>query len=83
MHYWKKKFQTLKMKIKLFIILLFCGGCSAPKPLKTESIRKQIVYFKDERTGLCFAAILSDDPWDQNAIKSFVTVPCTKIDSLK
>lgn len=68
--------------MKYLLLLLLLGGCSQ-KPIQSERLKQQIVYFRDERTGLCFAAVMSADPFDQNTIRSIITVPCTKVENIK
>lgn len=68
--------------MKYLILLLLLASCKTVRPTVTR-LQQQIVYFQDERTGLCFAAVMSADPYDQNQIKSIVTIPCDKIQDLK
>lgn len=68
-------------KLLIFTSFLLLYSCIKSKEIRTDQIRKQIVYFKDDRTGLCFAAIMSDDPYDQHLIRAFTVIPCNRIDS--
>lgn len=73
---------------KLFLIgLIALAGCnndyvhnSSNKISKEDSIYNMygpITYFKDTRTGLCFASILSRNSY--GGIVSITTVPCDSV----
>lgn len=61
----------------LAVVLQSCQFNSTPEP---DSIKENIVYFKDERSGLCFAAINSTNTQSLSNSSSITCVPC---DSLK
>lgn len=68
--------------MKYLILLLLIVSCKTVRPTVTR-LQQQIVYFTDDRTGLCFAAVLSADPYEQNQIRSIINIPCAKIQDLK
>lgn len=62
----------------IFITLLFVS-CQENNPSNTDEIKKNIIYFKDHKTGICFAAINSQTS-NSYQVTSITCVPC---DSLK
>lgn len=68
--------KKILIALVLGIILISCQGTSASN---NEKIVDRITYFKDPKTGLCFAAINSDT-YGFNKVTSITYVPC---DSLK
>lgn len=61
-------------------ILMFCGCSITIDKVDTDKFKKKISYFKDERTGLCFAAVAMKKGAftvtnNQNGV-SFTCVPC-------
>lgn len=72
------------MKAKLLLVMVACAvllaaGCQMNSRSDSNKIGKDITYFKDKRTGICFAAINSytKDMW---SITSITAVPCDKCD---
>lgn len=63
---------------KLILILLVLSGCN--KITSNEAASSRLTYFKDARTGLCFAQILSTtkDGWQ---VVSISTVPCKEVEN--
>lgn len=66
------------MKIKLIATLLcvmfFCGcDRNETNKLQANSINNDITYFKDQRTGICFACFM------QGYSGGIATVPCDSI----
>lgn len=66
------------MRYLLLLIILFtaCNEANPPKYIQgnSQALKKDIRYFQDLRTGLCFAERGYDD------VSSFTCIPC---DSLK
>lgn len=54
------------------LLLLILGSCE----LKERWNYKEIIYFKDTRTGLCFASVLT------NTAISITYVPCDSVKHL-
>lgn len=60
-------------------MILGLFSCQLNDKAQTKSIEDNLTYFKDEKTGLCFAAINSQT-YGFNTVTSITCVPC---DSLK
>ena len=67
-------------KTSIIIGVLFLFSCQLTWQTNVDSVKNDIVYFKDERTGLCFAAINSSSGSSGREVVSITCVPC---DSLK
>ena len=61
----------------LFVILT---SCQISSDINSAEVKENMIYFKDERTGLCFAAVGSTNSSSLSKDVSFTCVPC---DSLK
>jgi hypothetical protein len=72
----KLKFNVLSA----FPVLLLVVSCQVSSSIKTREIKKNIVYFKDERTNLCFAGINSTNI---NSLSETTSISCVPCDSLK
>lgn len=64
-------------------LLAICGCSVTVDKVNTDKFKNKISYFKDERTGLCFAALASKKgalPMfnNQNGF-SFTCVPCENV----
>lgn len=72
------------MKKSIFIIslALIFFGCQSTEQTDTSEISDNLSYFKDSRTGLCFAAINSNtkDGWE---VISITCVPCDSVPELR
>lgn len=68
------------MKILVILLCLAMTGCQLNGKPDVESIKDNLVYFKDEKTGLCFAAVNSMSSKSLSNSSSIACVPC---DSLK
>jgi hypothetical protein len=67
------------MKTVLILLLLAAtSGCQQNSIPNTTKLPDKIVYFKDERTGICFAAVNSSTE-KGSRITSFTTVDCEKV----
>jgi hypothetical protein len=68
---------------KLFVLLVFITitfvSCQMNGTSDNQDVKNSISYFKDERTGLCFASINSST-YTGYKVTSITCVPC---DSLK
>lgn len=73
--------------VKIFAILsLFFIGCSVqPSNIRNPSeFKKNIIYIKDEKTGLCFAIVVTRKAMstDQSGV-GMACVPCSqKVEAL-
>ena len=70
------------IKIRHFALVYFLlVSCQTNKKADTGKILKNLSYFKDKQTGLCFAAINSEvNATLPETVTSITCVPC---DSLK
>lgn len=66
--------------MKYFFILLafLLSSCQQTLPTDTGNISDQLTYFKDARTGLCFAAINSVN-YGGYSTTSITCVPCDSL----
>ncbi len=62
------------------LIILIIQGCQINEKPEVDSIKENLVYFKDSKTGLCFAAVNSTNTKSMSNSTSITCVPC---DSLK
>lgn len=72
---------------KLIIILAvvssaLLSSCQWTGKPNTHKLERNIEYFKDERTGLCYAAVNSVQA-DGLANTSFTCVPCDSLKNVK
>jgi hypothetical protein len=75
------KTQSRLLKTLVLTAALFLTSCqSNDKPDKIEP-SQTISYFKDQRTGICFAAINSYT-YGWSYVTSIATVPCDKVQDL-
>lgn len=56
-----------------------CLSVSSPSTHQQKEITSQISYDKDERTGLCFAVLISHNSYGQ--VASITNVPCEKVEN--
>jgi hypothetical protein len=68
------------MKIKFLLLTILFTGCQLSEKPDVDDIKENLVYFKDERTNLCFAAVNSRSSKSLSETSSIACVPC---DSLK
>jgi hypothetical protein len=74
------------MKLLLGLLLVIFVGCSVTvEKIDTKRFSNKISYFKDDRTGLCFAAVAMKKGAmpvfnNQNGV-SFTCVPCEKVEN--
>ena len=66
-----------KLVAILSILIISCGSNDLQKQ---ETVDKNVEYFKDSRTNLCFGVIKSFN-WD-GSIWSFTCVPCDSVNHL-
>lgn len=69
-----------KTVLMIMILLVSLSGCQINEKPEVDSIKENLVYFKDDRTGLCFAAVNSTNTKSLSNSTSIACVPC---DSLK
>lgn len=60
--------------------ILLIQSCQINEKPEVDSIKESLVYFKDSKTGLCFAAVNSTNTKSMSNSTSITCVPC---DSLK
>lgn len=73
-----KKFKSHFLSVLIATLVL--PACQVNSIPETDEIKENIAYFKDHRTGLCFAAINSTNTQSLSNSSSITCVPC---DSLK
>jgi hypothetical protein len=69
----------MKKLLVLLFIAVVAVACQMSSVSNTEDIKRSITYFKDESTGLCFAAINSMS----GAGYTVTSITCVPCDSLK
>jgi hypothetical protein len=69
-----------KIVLMIMVLLVSLSGCQVNEKPEVNSIKENLVYFKDDRTGLCFAAVNSTNTKSLSNSTSISCVPC---DSLK
>lgn len=62
------------------VLAVVLTGCQFNSETNVKEVKKNIVYFKDENTNLCFASINSTSTGSLSETTSIACVPC---DSLK
>lgn len=67
---------------KIIFLSLICivSSCQFTERTNIDKIEDNITYFKDSRTGLCFAAINS---LSLKSLNEFVSITCVPCDSVK
>lgn len=68
-------------KILGIAVLITFLSCQTTTPTDTVSVKDNITYFKDERTGLCFATVSSVSE-GYYPIASITCVPCDSVNKL-
>jgi hypothetical protein len=68
-------------KIITILILVALTGCQMSSTTDNTSVTNDLTYFKDPKTGLCFASIGSIEG-NGRIIVSIACVPCDSVDSL-
>ncbi len=69
----------MKKSFMVFVALLLiasCYGGDAPRPEVAKAAAGNVVYSKDDRTGLCFASVTSTTHAGYQVV-SITNVPCT------
>jgi hypothetical protein len=69
-------------KLIIFLGLILLMSCQMNKPLNGKVIETNLVYFQDNRTGLCFAAVVKKHWFRQPEIVLMVPVPYESIKSI-
>ncbi len=68
----------------IVVIVIAAAGCSggeSPSPSTAKLAASNIVYSKDDRSGLCFGTIESKT-YGLYSVVSITTVPCEKVERL-
>jgi hypothetical protein len=74
----------MKKLIILFFALALPGGCSVNTSGNIDIDADDLQYFKDDRTGLCFAAVASRKSMSTDATGLGLTcVPCDSLKNVK
>jgi len=74
--------KTSKMKkiiLGIFVILLGFSSCQMNQTTDVGDVKKNLTYFRDGNTGLCFAVINSNSTQGG----SYTSITCVPCDSLK
>lgn len=66
-------------KIALLLLLFFVASCQMTEKTDIKQIKENLTYFKDERTGLCYAVVNSISTQGG----SYTSITCVPCDSLK
>lgn len=72
--------RKFKLRNLVAVLAVVLTGCQLSSESYVKGIKKNLVYFKDEKTNLCFAAINSITTSSLTESTSISCVPC---DSLK
>ena len=72
----------MKRIIAIFSLLLLLGACQSSTVTNVEKIENKIVYFKDARTGLCFAT-LNSKTYGGSQVTSITCVPCEALNNVQ
>lgn len=70
----------MKQIFTLCFLLVALMSCQMSSETDTQKAAKKMTYFKDKKTGLCFAAVNSETYGVRMVVTSIACVPC---DSLK
>ena len=62
----------------LLSFVLILSSCQTNTPTNVVNVIDYITYFKDPKTGICFASINSNSYAGQQVV-SITTVPCEKV----
>lgn len=76
----KFKLRNLVAIAVYTVLAVVLTGCQFSGESNVKDIKENLVYFKDEKTNLCFAAINSTNTSSLTETTSITCVPC---DSLK
>lgn len=74
----------LKVVLSVVVLSIICGCSVTIEKVNTDKFKGKISYFKDEQTGLCFAAVAMKKGAmtsfnNQNGV-TFTCVPCEKVE---
>ena len=71
------------MIMKMLMVLALCAmfGCQMNSGSDVSGIERNLRYFKDPKTGLCFAALNSASA-QMYEVTSIACVPCDSLDSI-
>jgi hypothetical protein len=58
-------------------------ACQLSDTTNVNKLGKNLTYFKDARTGLCFAAVNSISSSSSNSYTSITCVPCEALENVK
>jgi hypothetical protein len=67
-----------KTNFFLLLFVLILSSCQINTPTDVGNVIGSITYFKDPKTGICFASINSNSYAAQQVV-SITTVPCEKV----
>ena len=68
---------------KILLIPLLLVGCQFNEKPDTDSIKENLAFFKEEKTGLCFAAVNSTNTKSLSNTSSISCVPCDSLKKIK
>ena len=70
--------RTWTATVVMFVIAMILAGCTNNGAPPKDSLKQEnIVYFKDTRTGVCYAAMNSLDSHSLSNSTTLTYVPCT------
>lgn len=73
----------MKKVILFSIMVVALLGCQMSSTPNVDKVCDNLIYFKDSRTGLCFAAINSVSSSSGNEYTSITCVPCEALKNVK
>jgi hypothetical protein len=71
-----------KIMVLMMVSAMLLSSCQWTGKPNTHKLERNIEYFKDKRTGLCFASINSMTA-DGYTITSITCVPCDSLKNVK
>lgn len=69
------------MKYFVILVLLFAGCGQSNTEVEPEEVKENMTYFRDDRTGLCFASVNSRT-YNAYSVTSISCVPCDSVKHL-
>lgn len=73
----------MKKILIVFGMVLLMSACQISDKTNVQKIGNNITYFKDAKTGLCFAAVNSISSSSSNSYTSITCVPCDSLKNVK
>lgn len=73
----------MKKIVALIGMVLVLTACQLSDTINVNKIGRNLTYFKDAETGLCFAAVNSISSSSSNSYTSITCVPCDSLKNVK